>query len=90
MTSINLLIGSNNAATRLKTINNNFIYILVWIRSGGFLLVDLVVCLVTPVNTYSLLSSGMDARLRWYVLFCAWRRLLLTFFFGRVLQLKYL
>ena len=58
--------------------------------SGAFLLVDLVVRLVTPVNVYSLLSSGMEARWRWYVLFCAWRRLRLIFIFGRLAQLKYL
>ena len=58
--------------------------------SGGFLLVDLVVRLVTPVNVYSLLSSGMEARWRWYVLFCACRRRRLIFIFGRLTQLKYL
>ena len=66
------------------------LYILGGMSSGGFLLVDLVVRLVTPVNVYSLLSSGMEARWRWYVLFCACRRLLLIFLFGRLAQLKYL
>ena len=58
--------------------------------SGGLLLVDLVVRLVIPANVWSLHSSGIEARLRWYVRLCVSSRLRLIFHFGRLVQLKYL
>ena len=82
--------GYRSSILRRKNCVIGGLDICVGMRSGGFLLVDLVVHLVTPANVYILHLRGMDARLRWYVLFCTCRRRRLIFVLGRVLQLKYL